>query len=172
MHQAQIEKHPKVAAFDIIDNTLRSKMQVSEELFKAYYLALIRILILNYLLFFGWEVPFGFPLEIVSFPIDDSLERNINVLVELLTPRLSSPGLTPPFSLFFQPLTKRLKPSVTILFTCGRCLKSLIPLLFVPMLSIGFVTTIPILLWSPGRCQPSISIWTSILLILRQMAKS
>ena len=41
LHQAHIEKHPKVTAFDIIVNTLRSKMQVSEEQFKAYYLALV-----------------------------------------------------------------------------------------------------------------------------------
>ena len=41
LHQAHIEKHPKVTAFDIIVNTLRSKMQVSEEQFKAYYLALL-----------------------------------------------------------------------------------------------------------------------------------
>ena len=53
----------------------------------------------------------------ILFPsLDDSLERNLNVLVGLLTPRLSSPGLTPPFSLLFQPLTKRLKPSVNYPF--------------------------------------------------------
>ena len=39
--RAQADKHPKATAFDIIVNTLRTKMQVSREQFKAYYLALL-----------------------------------------------------------------------------------------------------------------------------------
>lgn len=38
---AQAKSHPKVASYDIILGTLREKMQVPREQFKAYFLALL-----------------------------------------------------------------------------------------------------------------------------------